>query len=228
MPATNSVKQYLSNSYYHLYNRGVEKRKIFLDRQDFAVYLSYLKDYLSPKDKTKLNNLAFSTDATYGQRQKAIKDLKRNNFFGEIELACYALIPNHFHLLVKQNGADSIDRFLNSLGTRYTLYFNRRYNRVGKLYQGVYKAVLVDSDEQLLHLSRYIHLNPLQKPNLVENYTSLPEFLGQRQTPWIKPSHILDYFGKTNPKNKYVDFLNEKINADFISPITIDFEAESE
>lgn len=161
MPAKNSLKQYLENGYYHLYNRGVEKRLIFQDKQDYSVFLSYLKEYLLPKDEKTLLNRLSGIDTTWAEKDKILKALRLNNYSDEILLLGFCLMPNHFHLLIKQLMIDSIDRFISSIGTRYTMYFNRKYKRVGSLYQGVYKAVLVSTDEQLLQLSRYIHRQAL-------------------------------------------------------------------
>lgn len=162
MPAKNSLKIYTPNSYYHLYNRGVEKRIIFIDEQDYHVFLSYLKEYLIPKDELALRKRLADSNTSYKEKDKILKALRMNNFSEEIFLVAYCLMPNHFHLLIKQSDELSIDRIMNSLGTRYTMYFNRKYKRVGPLYQDVYKAVLVRTDEQLLHLSRYIHRNPIE------------------------------------------------------------------
>ena len=154
MPARHSRKTYVANSFYHLYNRGVEKREIFVDDQDYAVFLSYLKDYLVQKDIQALNLRLSDPLLTSGEREKIYKLLKLNNFKDHIILLCYSLMPNHFHFLVKQDEEETIDSFLNSLLTRYAMYFNRKYKRVGHLFQDVYKAVLIESEEQLLHLSR--------------------------------------------------------------------------
>ena len=140
MPARNSRKQYLENGYYHIYNRGVEKRKIFLDRQDYNVFLSYLKEYLLPKDEESLYKRLADRSISLMERDNIHKTLRMNNFAGEITLLAYCLMPNHFHFFIKQKSAGSIDKFMNSLGTRYTMYFNKKYDRVGSLYQGVYKA----------------------------------------------------------------------------------------
>jgi len=157
MPAKNRTKIYVENGYYHLYNRGVEKRNIFLDQQDYGVFLCYLKEYLTPRDEKQLKKILANTKTSYREKAKILKILALNNFSEEITLIAYCLMPNHFHFLLKQKNAGSIDQLMNSLGTRYTMYFNKKYNRVGVLYQGVYKAVLVSTDDQLLHLTRYIH-----------------------------------------------------------------------
>lgn len=161
MPAKNSLKIYTPGGYYHIYNRGVEKRSVFQDKQDYEVFLSYLKTYLLPKDENSLREKL--SDPTIGCREKdkILRLIRLNNFADEITLLAYCLMPNHFHLLIKQRSNIAIDRFMNSLSTRYTMYFNRKNNRVGSLYQDVYKAVLVQSDEQLLYLTKYIHRNPI-------------------------------------------------------------------
>lgn len=221
MPAKNSVKIYLENGYYHIYNRGVEKRDIFQDYQDYSVFASYLKNYLLPKDSKKLQTIISSPEYGYKEKQKAFKEISLKNFAGEIELLAYALMPNHYHLLLKQTAADGIDRFMNSLSTRYSIYFNKKYHRVGTLCQGVYKAVSVNKDEQLLHLSRYIHLNPIG----ADQPSSLPEYLGKRETDWIKTDYVLNYFRSKDPQADYKEFIESKQQIpEFVVTAAIDFE----
>lgn len=215
MPAKNSRKIYLKNGFYHLYNRGVEKRIIFLDKQDYSVFLSYLKEYLNPKDEVELYKKIEDPNISYIERDKYLKLLRLNNFFGEITLLAYSLMPNHFHLLVKQNQINSIDKFMNSIGTRYSMYFNKKYHRVGGLYQGVYKAVLVESDEQLLHLSRYIHSQSLalQGEALQEKQpSSCGDYLGLRKTEWLHSNEILSFFSENIPSLTYKSFVQQKDN----------------
>ncbi len=231
MPAKNSSKIYNDESFYHLYNRGVEKRNIFLDEQDYSVFLSYLKTYLLPKDEINLRVIVSSKDINSQEKDKAIKLLSLNNFSNEIDLLVYSLLPNHFHLLVKQTHANGIDRFMNSLITRYVLYFNKKYHRVGPLFQGVYKAVLVASDEQLLHLSWYIHSNPLKFLGIpfkdwkkISLPFSLPEYLDERQSEWLKTSLILEYFSKINKNDSYANFMSKEGNLDLIKTVAIDID----
>ena len=116
-------------------------------------------------------------------------------------------MPNHFHFLVKKKNIDSMQKFIRSLLTRYSMYFNKKYERVGSLFQGPYKAVLVSKDEYLLHLSRYIHLNPNEYTNnLIEAYSSYAEYLGKRKTKWIKPKIVLSFFSQA--KLPYLEKLN--------------------
>ena len=204
MPAKNRIKDYIPNSYYHLYNRGVEKRPIFLDVQDYNVFQSYLETYLSPKDPNRLSILLENGNPK--EKDTARKLLRLNNFSDQIKLLAFCLIPNHFHLLIHQKEANSIDIFANSLFTRYTMYFNKKYKRVGPLFQGLYKAVLVQSEEQLLWLSRYIHRNPLDllqgRALQSYQYSSYPDYLKIRNKSWVKPEEILSYF-----KSPYKNFV---------------------
>lgn len=189
MPAKNSLKEYLKKSYYHIYyNRGVEKRKIFLDKEDYAVFLSYLKVYLEPPKEPEKHEVRINTSFFRGIKRPL------NNYSIEIELHTYCLMPNHFHLLIYQKTEKAIEYFMRSLGTKYSQYFNKKYDRVGYLFQGTYKAVLVETDPYLLHLSRYIHLNPSKETPLKEVYSSYEDYLGKRNTSWVKPQKILEYF----------------------------------
>lgn len=206
MPAKNSSKTYIENGYYHIYNRGVEKRLIFMDQQDYSVFLSYLKEYLLPKNEKDLYEKLSNPDTTSKEKDKILKLLRLNNFYQEITLLAYCLMPNHFHLFVKQKDQTAIDTFMNSLATRYTMYFNRRYKRVGSLYQAVYKAVLVQTETQYLHLSRYIHKQAL---DLQDQPSSYLDYIGLRKTMWVHPEEITAYFSKTNPALSYKNFVTE-------------------
>ena len=198
MASKNSTKIYVPNSYYHIYNRGVEKRVIFQDEQDYSVFLSYLKIYLTQKDEKSLHAILNSNKSSPKDKDQSLKQLRLKNYSSDLELLCYALLPNHFHLLVRQKGI-VLNNFTNSLGTRYAMYFNRKYKRKGVLFQDVYKAVLIESDEQLLHLSRYIHLNPTKALHLPPSRwkeslfpSSISEYLENRNTYSIKRDNILN------------------------------------
>lgn len=220
MPSKNEVKEYKENSFYHLYNRGVEKRIIFLDEQDYSVFLSYLKTYILPKDEKNLHNKLADPKVNYKEKDKIIKLLRLNNFHGNLELLAYCLMPNHFHFLVYQKTSDTIDKFMNSLITRYVMYFNKKYKRVGPLFQGLYKAVSVETDEQLIHLSRYIHLQSLasQGPPLrgkqPSSYLNYLKLISQE---WVKPEKVLVHFkgggiklSSFSPVDSYKSFVESK------------------
>lgn len=191
MPGKNICKTYIAKGYYHVYNRGVEKRQIFLDTQDYSIFLKNLKTYLMPPPKQEDLKICFTLQGT------TFKGVPRQskNYQKEIELVAYCLMPNHFHFLVKQLNRNSLQKFMQSLTVKYCMYFNKKYKRVGQLFQSRFKAVLVNNDRYLLHLSRYIHLNPLEYTSNIESaYSSYFEFLRKRNTVWVKPDFILKFF----------------------------------
>lgn len=188
--------------------------------QDYRVFMSYLKTYLLPKDTVLLQSIISDQEKNWREKDRAIKLLRLNNFTDSVDLIAYCLMPNHFHLLIKQHDATAIDRFMNSLCTRFTMYFNRKYKRVGTLFQGVYKAVLVESDEQLLHLSRYIHRNPLDLASQGEALRNLRDYLNSsysvylensnhKDVKWLHPEYILHSFSSSGV-NSYQSFVEQK------------------
>ncbi len=231
MPIKNSIKQYIANSYYHLYNRGVEKRLIFLDDQDYSVFLSYIKTYLEPKDDSMLQSILADPSSSSKEKDKALKLLRLNNFSDSIQLIAYILMPNHFHFFVKQTEPDSIDRFMNSLCTRYTMYFNKKQKRVGGLFQSVYKGVLIESEEQFIYLSRYIHRNILEfkRKNVIDmrmlaSYqpSSYPDYLGIRHTTWLHPEEILKLFPDEKAYQVFVEGIDSEKSVKTLARLTID------
>ena len=114
MPSKNEDKIYIKDGYYHLYNRGVEKRIIFSDTQDYTTFLSYLKTYLLPKDENFLRKKLIDSKVSSPDKNKVLKLLRMNNFSDKLELLSYCLMPNHFHLLIHQSTRDTIDKFMNS------------------------------------------------------------------------------------------------------------------
>lgn len=201
MPAKNVIKEYHEKSYYHLYNRGVAKQNIFQDAADYQTFLGYLKLYLS-------------LPSLQGLSLKAPPSHKLKNFTEQVKLLAYCLMPNHFHLLIYQEEADLINHFMRALCTKYSMYFNRRYKRVGHVFQGSYKAVLIISEPQLIYLSKYIHRNPLEllpAGIILEGYkySSYGNYLWLFQQEWVKPDDILNLFSTSNLTNTYRAFVEE-------------------
>lgn len=185
MPGKNTLKPYSENGYYHLYNRGVAKTPIFLSAKDYSVFLSYLKDYLSPPRALTPDEIR-SMDRIY----------IRKNYNCEINLLAFVLMPNHFHFLLKQKSPESIEFFMRSLLSRYSTYFNKQHERVGHVFQDVYKGVLVNREGYFLWLSKYIHRNPLELLKEGEKlgdfeYSSYPVYLGKRKNEWVSTEEIL-------------------------------------
>ncbi|MEK7447761.1 MAG: transposase [Patescibacteria group bacterium] len=218
MPEKHSIKHYEEEGIYHIFNRGIDKRDIFLDDQDYKYFLYLLKAYL--------------TEMKDSDQDKGVSLLQRGRFKDKIDLLAYCLMPNHFHLLVKQTGLNDMSLFMRSLMTNYSMYFNKKYDRLGPLYQGVFKAILVKEDDYLLHLSRYIHLNPYVRERHLKvrkEYTSYEDYLGLRNTQWVNTDLVLDYFKSDEVKElhqtqNYKDFIEELVfdSGDYLGKYTID------
>jgi len=214
MPSKNIVKSYVENGYYHVYNRGVEKRLIFLDEQDCKVFLRYIKLYLSPLDELK--NLDID----------GINRFIRQNLSQEVDLLCFALMPNHFHLLIKQHTKDGLVKFMRRLITSYVMYFNKKYIRVGSLFQNKYKACLIENDDYLLHISRYIHRNAWDIVSDIDfmKYSSYPYYLGFQHASWVKPQEVFSYFNNDRKDYSYKSFVEqiEESSEEILGELTID------
>jgi putative transposase len=205
MSSKNTIREHVPEGFFHVYNRGVEKREIFLDDSDCRIFLYYFSLYLSAKEDLQLLK----------QKGLRLDKIIKNNLSEEVDLLVYALMPNHFHLLVQQHSSYGVMKLMKRVTTAYAMYFNKKYSRVGPLFQGIYKSVYIHTDEYLLHLSRYIHLNPLNIQNTIDfnNYTSYSIFLGKRRSKWVKSDKILQYFHSNSegnqPYNSYQSFVED-------------------
>ena len=164
-----------AGEYYHLYNRGNNRQSIFLERDNYLLFLQRLKEH--------------TTNMT-------------------VDVIAYCLMPNHYHLLVYpylENLSEMMQAFLLS----YTKAMNKRYNRVGTLFQGRFKTAHVNQDEYLLQLSRYIHLNPVMAGLVTHpeewEYSSYLEFIGKRKGRLPKPDAILQLFSSVEDYRAYVE-----------------------
>lgn len=225
MPAKNIVKNYSAEGYYHVYNRGVNKRRIFVDDQDYKTFLSYLKIYLCPQNTDDLKRILGNPEATPKQKDDALKALRLNNFDKKVDLNAYNLMPNHFHFLLQQKEERHMQSFLQSLITRYSMYFNRRHNRVGGLFEGTYKAVMVLSDEQLFYVTRYIHRNSTGviglrgslNDMLHSQPSSYPNYLNEIHQDWVKSEEILTKFSKSGLGNYQTFVEGNSLEAESVS-----------
>lgn len=191
----------VSGEFYHLFNRGVEKRDIFLQSWDYKRFTRtlYYYQFLGPKP---------SFSKFVKSELSLFKPLPSNKI---IDTICYCLMPNHFHILARQLRENGVSNFMSQLQNSFTKYFNIKYIRVGALFQGAFKAVRVENDEQLIHLSRYIHLNPIVSglANDLEDYTwsSYPEYMGQSTL--CTSEEILNFFSS---KEEYRKFVEAQVN----------------
>jgi len=133
-----------------------------------------------------------------------------------IKIITYCLMPNHIHLLIKIGAKLAIPEFMQALNTAYTKYFNARHSTSGHLFEGPYKHVLIETDEYLVHLSRYIHLNPTSSGlvKIPENYewSSYRHFLNLEKSSFIEDSLVLTYFSSENPIDDYRKFVESRVD----------------
>ena len=150
----------LDNEYYHIYNRGIEKREIFLDEEDYFRFIKLL--YLCNSKKRinfRIDIIEKNIDAWDFDREDQI-----------VSIGAWVLMPNHFHLYITgsrslasgKNNDINIITFLQKLSTAYAKYFNAKYNRTGSLFEGKFKSVHIENDNQAKYLFSYIHLNPIK------------------------------------------------------------------
>lgn len=184
--------QFANDQYYHIYNRGVDKRKIFLENKHYYRFIHDLYEFNDLNIVTNVNRRFCITDGS----PTPISRKKRKRL---VEIVCFCLMPTHFHLILKQLIDKGISKFMHKLGTGYVNYFNEEQKRTGALFEGRFKSILIENDEYLMHLSRYIHLNcidliePKWKENGIKDWENASEFL--RNYKW---SSYLDYIGRDN------------------------------
>jgi len=174
MPGRNIRKVDVANSYYHVYARGVNKQVLFRDERDFVFFISILERYLSD----------------FGATRRHGPDYPK--YYDDIQLLSYCLMPNHFHLLVLQINEKAMTKLLHAVMTSYASYFNKRYKRSGPLFESRYRASHITSDGYLLHISRYIHLNPHEWRHY--RYSSLQSYVDAKPPKWLSTGPISNLF----------------------------------
>jgi putative transposase len=143
--------QFERGEFYHIYNRGVEKRVIFQNVFDYKRFMALL--YLANSDQT----IQFRNDFSKISLDEVFQQKRGKQL---VAIGAYCLMPNHFHLLVTPLIDGGVSKFMLKLQTSYSMYFNIKNNRVGALFQGIFKSQHVDDDIYLRYLYAYIHLNP--------------------------------------------------------------------
>lgn len=208
MPAKNLHRIDEERASSHIYNRGIENRIIFAEAQDYDVFLGYIKEYLSPLRDPE----SAKKDFTVNGKVFRGTPHQPKNYFNRVELIAYSLMPTHFHLLLHQVTKGSLENFIRSLCTRYSMYFNKKYKRSGALFEGPYKSVHVEDEAQILLLTRYFHDTG--------NNSSYLEYLGKRDTSWVKPQK-----GKGDYKNFVESELGES-QKELLRSLTLENESQ--
>jgi len=214
MPSKYYNRNFKPQHYYHIFNRGAYKNKIFLDKKDHQVFISILSYYL---------NYPRSRHFAY---QKIVNKFKVRNLKKTVHLVAYCLMPNHFHLLLKQLPAatdkTNISNLMRRLMIAYAMYFQNKYQHVGTLLQGRYKNILVDTNEQLLYLSKYIHQNPLSahKDLTTYPYSSYQAYINKIEIPkWLHPEDVLKH---TKNYQQFINTPTKEVDTNKILPLTLD------
>lgn len=200
--------EFVEGEYYHLYNRGNSKQKIFLDDSDRERFLKLL--YLCNSEQ----RLDFKNDIV--KRKIDAWDFEKGESI--VNIGAWVLMPNHFHLYITPKteallpSGNAITDFMHRVLTSYSKYFNARHYRTGSLFEGKFKSVHISNDSQAKYLFSYIHLNPIKlidslwKERGIKNKKKTLDFLNS-----YKWSSYLDYLEKIRPENKIlnrIDFLD--------------------
>jgi len=147
---------------YHIYNRGVEKRECFADDQDRSRFLLDLVEMNSTAPVVNSGYFFLRNSRQNFDSDRPMQTSRQTRGERLSEVLAFVLMPNHFHLLLKQRRRDGIPTFMQKLGTAYTMYFNKRWHRTGMLFQGPYRAVHIKREDHYEWISHYIHANPLK------------------------------------------------------------------
>ncbi|MEK7621975.1 MAG: transposase [Patescibacteria group bacterium] len=195
--------------YYHVYNRGNDKRKIFLDWRDHWRFMVLL--YVA-------NSQSVIHLSDHEEKDPIILfDLPRKETL--VDVGAYCLMPNHFHILLREPSGSNISRFMLKLQTGYSMYFNKKYQRTGSLFEGPFRAKHIAEDAYLKYLFAYIHLNPVKitdpenwEKKIIPNINQAKNHLSR-----YRFSSLSHYLGENLPENK---ILNPKQFPDYFAPGT--------
>jgi putative transposase len=204
--------QFFENQYYHIFNRGTEKRKIFLDDVDYRRFVLSMRlmndeqDGLMIRWRDHKKTYPNATIETFLR-----SDLRRRNPL--VKIVCFSLLPNHYHFILEQLARNGIEKFMQRIGIGYTMYFNKKYKRSGVLFQVKCKSSLIKATHHLLYLSAYVNCN-MEVHNISDAkkypWSSFLNFLSKSKSDICNGEAIWSHF--KNSKD-YEDFAKENIEA---------------
>ncbi|MBI2330396.1 transposase [Candidatus Daviesbacteria bacterium] len=206
MPYRKTV--FANEEIYHVFNRGVAGLPIYHHTYNYSRFIQLLDYYRFTNTPTSFSRFL---KLPLEEKGRILENLKKENNL-QVEILAFCLMPNHFHLLLKQISEKGIKSFISNVQNGYAKYFNIKKERSGPLFQSAFKAVRIETDEQLLHVSRYIHLNPatayiITIEKLIDyHWSSFATYLGINSTdfPFVKPEFILNFF---KSPEKYKEFV---------------------
>jgi len=184
-----------NDEYYHVLNRGADKRNIFRTVKDVERFLKSMEFFNDEKP----------TDGIKENEEEL--QMRKHNKSPLVEVICFCLNPNHYHLILRQLSDGGVEKFMHKLGTGYTMYFNKKYRRTGVLFQGKFKAFHLNSDEKLLYTSVYVNLNnkihKIGKRYEKLTRSSWEEYVGDLNKNLCEKEIILGQFKNTNEYKEY-------------------------
>jgi len=228
-----SSQQFNNDSIWHIYNRGVERKDVFLQTADYLRFILNLYEF---NDSAPALNLGYHLDKSpievrlqYPRKEQLV------------DILAFCLMPNHYHLMVQQRVENGITMFMRKLGTGYTNYFNTKNDRVGPLFQGKFKSVLIEREAHFIHLPHYIHLNPLDlkdpewRNGTVKNpekllaslasyrWSSLPDYLNTPNFPTVTNRKFLtECIGRSHDFQSAMQDWIRTPNFDFVQKVTLE------
>lgn len=188
---------------YHLFNRGHNKQDLYFSPRDYRRFIDSISYYHFQGPKPKFSKFIHGT----------LIPIKLTDENALVDVFCYCLMPNHFHLLVRQRVNGGITKFMSQLANSWAKYSNLKYGRSGSPFEGHFRSVLIENDEQFIHVSRYIHINPIVSKiaQHLEDYpwSSYCEYMSGKNL-ICTTADILSMF--SNSTEKYKKFLNDQIS----------------
>ena len=231
---------FINNKIYHVYNRGTDKRNIFLEEED---YLRFIHDLFEFNDTAPALNIYYKAANLQNPQsyEVPLRKIERKPRELTVKILTFCLMPNHFHLLIEQVKNGGITAFMRKLGTGYTNYFNKKYERSGVLFQGKFKSIMVEEEKHFLHLPYYIHCNPLdlvmpewrekeikdhkKAMQYLENYrwSSFPDYIGKKNFPSVTQREFLtEFFGNPEQYKKDVEKWLKEMALEDLNDIVLD------
>lgn len=200
---------FADGEYYHLLNRGINKNDIFQDKNDYNRFLFSILHFQSSRTIANVAECvkSYNRKGKFAVEPDIVKEVLSVRI---VELVAFTLMPNHFHLLVKQTKPHGISAYMQKLLNSYTKYFNTKYDRNGHILQGPFKAIYVEDNNQLLYLSAYIHKNQQElrewKNREIEYpWSSYCDYKNNRWGNFLKTDIILGQFNNFGDYRKYIE-----------------------
>lgn len=208
---------FAENEHYHIYSRGVEKRKIFLNTKDYERFVALL--YIMNQD------ISFRMDNfLQAHKNNLIEIFKEKRQESLVSILSYCIMPNHFHLILYEHKDGGISKFMGKLLTAYSMYFNTKYERSGPLFTHPFRSEHIDNESQYMWIFSYVHLNPLSiidktwKEKGVKNKQEAEKLLREYQF-----YSYQDFLGDKRPESAIIDF---SMVPEYIKNVELDFNTQ--